>query len=103
MIGGRCLRLVFERVEVSERVPGFNLTGETCSIHMAPEMSGSGKNLASRLRSCQAPSAGAIVIGTETFGNCSLTLPLNRVVLSPVITRPFCAVLRTSVVQTALD
>lgn len=30
-----------------------------------------------------------------------LTLPLFRVVLSPTVTRPFCAVPRTSVVRTA--
>jgi hypothetical protein len=30
-----------------------------------------------------------------------LTLPLFRVVLSPTVTRPFCAVPRTSVARTA--
>ena len=32
-----------------------------------------------------------------------LTLPLFRVALSPTITRPFCAVPRTSVARTASD
>ena len=33
--------------------------------------------------------------------NVDLTLPLFRVVLSPTVTRPFCAVPRTSVARTA--
>ena len=32
-----------------------------------------------------------------------MTLPLFRVALSPTITRPFCAVPRTSVARTASD
>ena len=45
----------------------------------------------------------ARTFANDTIGLSELTLPLNCVVLNPTITRPFCAVPRASVVQTALD